>query len=134
MLKRPSPARAIVKSLSVDSTCPTYPVETLFVSSSSTSSSSSPPLILVPHGGPHGTSTNVFSPTYAALAHAGFTVALVNYTGSLGFGERWVRELVGKCGELDVKDCIGVVEQWVEQRKSSESQGKIFMQGGSHGG
>jgi len=48
----------------------------------------------------------------AALAASGFAVAAVNYSGSLGFGEKAVQSLVGECGLLDVSDSYGVAEEW----------------------
>jgi dipeptidyl aminopeptidase/acylaminoacyl peptidase len=56
-----------------------------------------------------------FSPTYAAFAAAGFMVALINYTGSIGYGEKYVQELRGKCGELDVQDCVDFVKYWEDK-------------------
>jgi hypothetical protein len=76
--------------------------------------SSPPPLILSPHGGPHSTTLQTFSPSNLALASEGYTLALVNYTGSLGFGQKAVEELRGKCGDLDVRECEEVIDRWVE--------------------
>lgn len=67
-----------------------------------------------------------FSPTTIALASAGFAVAMVNYHGSLGFGEEAVQSLVGECGVLDVGDCVGVVEEWKKVWKGKgEGEGKL---------
>jgi hypothetical protein len=81
-------------------------------------------LLLVIHGGPHSTSLNIFTPALAAFAVAGYEIAAVNYTGSLGFGQRWVEELVGKCGELDVADCWAVVKAWKATLKPDQT-GKV---------
>jgi hypothetical protein len=39
---------------------------------------------------------------------------LINYTGSLGFEQKAVEELRGKCGDLDVRECEEVIDRWVE--------------------
>lgn len=69
-------------------------------------------------------STDVFSDT----------VSLPNYTGSLGFGETFVRKLLGECGTLDVQDCMASARHLVKLGVSEEGQGKQLIQGGSHGG
>ena len=45
------------------------------------------PLILLPHGGPHSASSTSFGFVPNALTSLGCDVALVNYRGSLGFGD-----------------------------------------------
>ena len=61
-------------------------------------------------------------------------VCFVNYTGSLGFGENFVRKLLGQCGTLDVQDCIASVNHLIDIGVSERGPGKQFVQGGSHGG
>ena len=62
------------------------------------------------------------------------TISLINYTGSLGFGETYVRKLIGQAGTLDVDDCIASVRHLIKIGKSERGPGKQFVQGGSHGG
>lgn len=62
------------------------------------------------------------------------TVSLVNYTGSIGFGETYVRKLLGQCGALDVQDCIASVNHLISIGVSESGPGKQLIQGGSHGG
>jgi len=57
-----------------------------------------------------------------------------NYTGSTGYGEEHIRALIGKCGTLDVEDCIETVRYLVKLGVAEEGPGKIFITGGSHGG
>lgn len=59
---------------------------------------------------------------------------MVNYTGSLGFGQDWVEALLGRCGELDVGDVIASAKHLVELGIAEEGKGKQFVSGGSHGG
>src|ERR1700760_3198226 len=62
------------------------------------------------------------------------TLALPNYTGSLGFGQSAVLRLIGKCGTLDVEDCMEVLQHLVGTGYAQLGRGKVFIHGGSHGG
>ncbi|KAF7344008.1 Peptidase-S9 domain-containing protein [Mycena venus] len=92
------------------------------------------PCVQFIHGGPHGVTTTAFFPGTAFLALEGYTVSFPNYRGSVGFGENFVRALLGNCGTLDVEDCIATVRHLVKIGISAEGKGKQFLIGGSHGG
>lgn len=77
--------------------------------------------ILLPHGGPHGSSTYDFSPSVAAFALAGYNVVLPNYSGSLGLGQEFAHSLLGKAGTLDVADCLAVVKLLVDMSSGYHS-------------
>jgi dipeptidyl aminopeptidase/acylaminoacyl peptidase len=62
------------------------------------------------------------------------TVALPNYTGSVGYGQSAILRLIGKCGSLDVQDCIQSLHHLVELGYAQLGRGKVFFFGGSHGG
>ena len=62
------------------------------------------PLIIYPHGGPNSSFTTEFMLYPSALAMKGFLVALVNYTGSTGYGDDRIEQLEGRIGTLDVED------------------------------
>ncbi|XP_014809061.1 PREDICTED: acylamino-acid-releasing enzyme-like [Calidris pugnax] len=62
------------------------------------------PLVVCPHGGPHAVFDARWRPSMAALCQLGFAVLLVNYRGSLGFGQASIRSLLSRVGEQDVAD------------------------------
>ncbi|KAI0290150.1 alpha/beta-hydrolase [Russula brevipes] len=111
-----------------------YPVETILIEPSRRKAQ---PLMTVIHGGPHGQIPTGFAPALAAYALQGCAPFELrpphrhfespNYTGSTGFGNFYVQELVGKCGTLDVEDVKASVDHLVRE-------GKQFVTGGSHGG
>lgn len=59
-------------------------------------------------------------------------VSCPNYTGSVGFGDKYVRKLLGSIGTLDVEDCIQTVRQLTDAGVAKS--GQQFLLGGSHGG
>ncbi|KAH7911153.1 Alpha/Beta hydrolase protein [Hygrophoropsis aurantiaca] len=110
-----------------------YPTETIIIQSKqSDESKSKPPCITIPHGGPHATSTTAFSPGTTALVLEGYTISQPNYTGSMGFGEKYIQKLLGQCGTLDIAECIATVNLLITLGISES--GKQFIHGGSHGG
>lgn len=56
------------------------------------------------------------------------------YTGSLGFGDTYVRKLLGRIGSLDVEDCTETVKYLSTLGLTDLGPGKQFLSGGSHGG
>jgi len=92
------------------------------------------PTISVPHGGPHVAFTQEFNPSVLAMALEGYLINMINYTGSLGFGQKYVDALIGRAGELDVHDCYASIQHLIALGFSQEGPGKQFVQGGSHGG
>ncbi|KAG0308717.1 hypothetical protein BGZ98_007085 [Dissophora globulifera] len=93
---------------------------------------SKPPLIIFPHGGPHSGYAAEFSVLNLVLVSLGFAVALINFTGSLGFGQDNVEALVGKVGSLDISECEAARDYIVS--KGQVDGERICLTGGSHGG
>ena len=87
-------------------------------------------LIIYPHGGPHSVSTDIFRTDTYVLARLGYSILMVNYTGSLGLGEECVEALLGHVGDMDVKD----VQHAAECVKQECGYARVVVMGGSHGG
>eukprot|EP00053_Salpingoeca_punica_P017148 m.164143 g.164143 ORF g.164143 m.164143 type:complete len:727 (-) comp17128_c3_seq1:260-2440(-) len=90
------------------------------------------PLVVVPHGGPHSAFTFMYYPMYAAMASQGYVLLLVNFRGSLGYGQRNLMSLIGNIGRHDVEDCNRATSYVLEQGLASPDKVAVF--GGSHGG
>ncbi|KAG1869408.1 hypothetical protein DFJ58DRAFT_765969 [Suillus subalutaceus] len=110
------------------------PTESLLIQSkkASTNGGPKPVCVTIPHGGPHATSTTAFVPAVVALALEGYTLNLPNYTGSMGFGQKYIQKLLGNCGSMDVEDVAESVRELI--RRGVSEEGKQVMMGGSHGG
>lgn len=65
---------------------------------------------------------------------AGFTVALINYPGSAGFGQATISDLSKDCGILDVQACLEMKRYLVKLGIASPAKGKSFFLGHSHSG
>lgn len=89
-------------------------------------------LVVMPHGGPHSVLVSEWLLSTAVLCKMGFGVLLVNYRGSLGFGQDNIYSLPGNIGTQDVKDVQFAVESVLKQGDFDEQ--KIAVIGGSHGG
>ncbi|XP_058498459.1 acylamino-acid-releasing enzyme isoform X1 [Solea solea] len=90
------------------------------------------PLIVSPHGGPHSVVVAEWFLSTAVLCRMGFAVLLVNYRGSLGFGQASVLSLPGRIGDQDVKDVQFAVERVLEGGEFDAE--RVAVSGGSHGG
>ncbi|KAL2323785.1 hypothetical protein Fmac_028164 [Flemingia macrophylla] len=108
------------------------PYEAIFVSSKTKKSDACDPLIVILHGGPHSVSLSSFSKPLAYLSSLGYSLLIVNYRGSLGFGEEALQSLPGKVGSQDVNDVLTAIDHVIKLGLASPS--KIAVLGGSHGG
>ncbi|XP_052189153.1 acylamino-acid-releasing enzyme isoform X2 [Diospyros lotus] len=123
------PVRGICDNLSKGAS---KPFEAIFVSSRSKKSDAHDPLIVILHGGPHSVSVSSFSKSLAFLSSIGFSLLIVNYRGSLGFGEEALQSLPGKVGSQDVNDVLTAIDYVIDMGLADPS--KITVLGGSHGG
>ncbi|XP_076202175.1 acylamino-acid-releasing enzyme isoform X2 [Aptenodytes patagonicus] len=89
------------------------------------------PLVVCPHGGPHAVFDARWRPSMAALCQLGFAVLLVNYRGSLGFGQASISSLLSRVGEQDVADTQLAVEQAL--RSEPLDPHRLALLAGSHG-
>ncbi|XP_074537519.1 acylamino-acid-releasing enzyme isoform X2 [Halichoeres trimaculatus] len=90
------------------------------------------PLVVNPHGGPHSVIVAEWIMSSAVLCRMGFASLIVNYRGSLGFGQDNILSLRGLVGNQDVKDVQFAVES-VLKGEEFDTQ-KVAISGGSHGG
>ncbi|XP_038972532.1 acylamino-acid-releasing enzyme 1 isoform X3 [Phoenix dactylifera] len=90
------------------------------------------PLIVILHGGPHSVSLTSYSKSLAFLSSLGYTLLIVNYRGSLGFGEEALQSLPGKVGSQDVNDVLAALDYVTG--KGLVDASKVAVLGGSHGG
>ncbi|KAK7243157.1 hypothetical protein RIF29_37945 [Crotalaria pallida] len=105
--------------------------EAIFVSSR-TKKDVLDPLIVILHGGPQDVSLSYFSKSWAFLSSVGYSLLIVNYRGSLGFGEEALQSLPGKIGSQDVNDVLSAIDHVINLGLASPSM--ITVTGISHGG
>ena len=88
-------------------------------------------ILLMPHGGPHSAHTCGWILYYDFLLHLGYTLLLVNYRGSVGFGNETLLTLPGNVGTNDVSDCITALDHALSKKDGLK---RVGVMGGSHGG
>ncbi|MCD7467803.1 hypothetical protein HAX54_005436 [Datura stramonium] len=125
----PIPVRDVSENLTKGAS---KPYEAIFASSKSKKHGACDPLIVVLHGGPHCVSLSSFSKSSAFLCSLGFSLLIVSYRGSLGFGEEAVQSLPGKAGLQDVNDVLAAIDHVIGVGLADPS--KIAAVGISHGG
>ncbi len=93
------------------------------------------PLLLDVHGGPHNAWTPVFTNAHhyhQTLAAQGWTVLYVNPRGSDGYGEEFMRGVVGGWGTSDTDDFLSAIDTLVAEGAVDNSQ--LAVTGYSYGG
>ncbi|MCE0481374.1 hypothetical protein HAX54_039076 [Datura stramonium] len=70
--------------------------------------------------------------SWLSFSSLGYSLLIVNYRGSLGFGEEAVQSLLGKIGSQDVNDVLAAIDHVIEKGLADPS--KIAVLGGSYGG
>ena len=92
------------------------------------------PLVHMIHGGPHGAFGNQWHARWNAQAFAarGYTVALVNFHGSTGFGQDYASCIRGAWGDFPSQDIHAATDLLVA--KGWADPERIGISGGSYGG
>jgi acylaminoacyl-peptidase len=90
------------------------------------------PLVVFLHGGPHAVYTGISTVTRQYLVKKGYNLLMPCFTGSMGYGAKFMEDLAGKIGEIDVEEIIKSIEYCGKEGLCDES--KVAMFGGSYGG
>ena len=90
------------------------------------------PLLLNPHGGPTGASTNSFNGTVQVLAANGFAVLQPNFRGSTGKGLAFAQANKNTWGKGDYDDCMTGVDAMISRGVADPDRLGAF--GWSYGG
>ena len=92
------------------------------------------PLVQLIHGGPHGAFQDEFHYRWnaAQFAAPGYVVALVNFHGSTGYGQRFAESIVGNHADLPFADIMKATDYLVAQGYIDEK--RMAAAGGSYGG
>jgi dipeptidyl aminopeptidase/acylaminoacyl peptidase len=90
------------------------------------------PAVLMVHGGPHAMYGWTFFHEFQMLAAAGYHVFFTNIRGSAGYGNDYMRAIVGRWGHDDFRDLSDVAD-WIQSRPFVDP-GRIAIAGGSYGG
>lgn len=91
------------------------------------------PLLHLIHGGPHAVSQDEFEGWNPALfASPGYVVALVNFHGSIGYGQDFADSIVGNHADLPFADIMKATDHLIAQGYIDEW--RLAAGGGSYGG
>ncbi len=92
------------------------------------------PVLQMIHGGPYAAVGDTFGYRWNphVFASRGYVVAAVNYHGSSGFGFRFRDSIMGRMGQLEMRD-IEAGTDWVLKKPWADRR-RVFAAGGSYGG
>ncbi len=90
------------------------------------------PTIIHMHGGPDSVMTEMFEPRAQAWLDHGFAFCSVNYRGSTTFGRKFLEQIWGRLGDLEVQDIVAARAWLVEQHVADPAA--VFLTGWSYGG
>jgi len=87
------------------------------------------------HGGPFGSSPrDMFLIQRNFLLLQGYSLLIVNYRGSTGYGKDFLDSLLGHIGSRDVEDCGNLTKMAIEKFSNVVDPKRVCVEGGSHGG
>ena len=93
------------------------------------------PLLLDVHGGPHNAWTGSADQTHLyhqELVNLGWNVLMLNPRGSDGYGEEFMRAVVGRWGVADEQDFLQPIDQLIEEGVADPD--RLAITGYSYGG
>ena len=95
-------------------------------------SSQKPPLLVIPHGGPHGTAdTFLFDSEAQFFAQQGYAVLQINFRGSGGYGAELL-EAGARQWATGMIDDIEIATRWALQQEFADPR-RVCVYGGSYG-
>jgi len=72
-----------------------------------------PPLLVIPHGGPDGVSSNAWSAWSQYFAARGYSVFRPNYRGGIGYGRAFYEANRGRLGDIEFMDIESGVDHLI---------------------
>ncbi len=92
------------------------------------------PLLVLVHGGPHGTFGDNFHPRWntQVFAAPGYVTAMVNFHGSSSFGQEFTDAITGEHGRKPLIDVMNAVDFILEM--GFVDKNRMAVAGGSYGG
>jgi dipeptidyl aminopeptidase/acylaminoacyl peptidase len=93
-----------------------------------------PPVVVVIHGGPQGSSSDMFHPRWntMALASMGFAVVEIDFTGSTGYGQEFTNAISKDWGGAPYEDIMKLMD-YLEKDPRVDAKNACAI-GGSYGG
>mmetsp|Transcript_28436 Transcript_28436/g.45795 ORF Transcript_28436/g.45795 Transcript_28436/m.45795 type:complete len:718 (-) Transcript_28436:26-2179(-) len=93
------------------------------------------PLVVIAHGGPFACCyRDDFALLRTTMILQGYAVLLLNYRGSIGYGQDFMDSLLGHIGERDVEDCGNLTRLAIQRYPKVVDPANVGVYGGSHGG
>ena len=110
-------------------TCDGWPIEALV----KTPQGEGPwPLLLMPHGGPQGQTSDGFQPAHELFLKRGWALLMPNFRGSTGRGREFLQRIIGDWGDGPMRDIMAGVD-WCVEHGIADAK-RLMAYGGSYGG
>ncbi|CCM00196.1 uncharacterized protein FIBRA_02224 [Fibroporia radiculosa] len=93
-----------------------------------------PPCVVSAHGGPTVHASMALDWIKQYFTSRGWAWLEVNYSGSSGYGRKYIERLVGTWGIVDVDDCVHATRQLSAAPNSLIDPKRCIIRGGSSGG
>ncbi len=90
------------------------------------------PIYMQVHGGPNWLYCDTWQPEVQMLVDHGIAVAMVNYRGSTGYGQRWRDHIIGNIGFPEVEDTLAGLDDLIA--RGVADGGRAIVGGRSWGG